>query len=275
MATFKLSIEDVTSKPEAFLYVFASDDLLKRLGSRSATIIRQKRANQNKVLGQSAKNADRDVKDYHEAIHSGFIDIYGITPAEALVRLAKGETVAGKNWSKGVYGVGSLYNVGFSQNAQITVDAQTGKILVNGVAASEQTPIVGTTKFPNNVQGYSYKDADGNTYISQYRTIKKSYYAGTYADKEGNKQDSSGNGISSADSASIWENVLSIIDLFVNWLVSLFYGTSGANLINKDNTLPSQTDGFVTQEAGFGTVGAILLASVAAGALLMGDKKKK
>lgn len=272
MAVFKLSLEDVKSKPESFLYVFASDSFCKSLGTKACNIIVGKRANQRKILLQSAENAGVKMEDYTNAIRDGFVETYGMKPAEALVKLAQGEEVAGKNWAEGVYGVGALYNSQFTQDLNVSVSPETGKILVGGTEAAGQNAII-ANNCPNNVQGYSYTDpSTGATYSSRYRKVKKAYYAHLYADKDGNKYLSSGTKASSAD-GSIWENTFTILEKLVNWILSLFGGTStSTTLISSENTAPSQTDGFTTQHAGVSTVGVVLLAALAAGTLL---KKKK
>ena len=271
---FKLSIDEVKQKPEGFLYVFASDDFCRAIGTNAGRIIVGKRANQRKILLQSAENAGVDVKVYTDAIRDGFVDIYGITPAEALVKLAQGQEVAGKNWAEGVYGVGALYNTQFTQTPTITVDTQTGKIMNNGVEAAGQTAIIGNG-YPNNVQGYSYTDeTTGATYSTRYRKVKKAYYAHIYADKDGNKFLSSGVQTSSAD-GSLWENAYTLIDKLLNWILSLFGIQTNVDVISEKNTLPSQSDGFVTQEAGVSPILVAGMVALAAGTLLNKKGKKK
>lgn len=276
MAAFKLSIEDVRSKPESFLYIFASTDFCRSLGEKAYNIIMSKKANQLKVLTQSAQNAGLTIDDYANAIREGFINTYGMTPAEALVRLAQGEEVAGKNWAEGVYGVGALYNLQFAQAPEITVDPKTGKILKNGSVASCQTALI-ASGYPENVSGYSYTDpATGSTYSSRYRKVRKEYYAHLSTDKDGNRYTSSGTSASSAD-GSMWENTLGILQKLVDWIISVFGYTATQNVerITAQNTSPSQADGFVTQEAGVSPVLVAGMVALAAGTLLNKKGKKK
>lgn len=276
MAAFKLSLEDVRSKPESFLYIFASTEFCRSLGEKAYNIIMRKKLNQQKILTQSANNAGLAFDDYANAIREGFINTYGMTPAEALIKLAKGEEVAGKNWAEGVYGVGALYNMQFTQAPQITVDPKTGKLLVNGTVGSGQTALI-ASGYPDNVQGYSYTDpATGSTYSSRYRKVKKKYYAHLVTDKDGNRYASNGASATPAD-GSMWENALGFLQKLVDWIISIFGGTATKNVekITANNTSPSQYDGFVTQEAGMSPILVAGMVALAAGTLLNKKGKKK
>lgn len=269
----KVSIQDCYTSPEAFLYVFATDEYIARLGTKAQKIITQKRANQNKILLQSAAGGP-SVESLQNALREGFIQIYGQTPADILIRLANGETVCGKNYSDGVYGVGAIYQPNFVQNNSVLVDEKTGQFIVNGTPVTGATIIYGNN-CPDNIYGYSWQDEQKNTYSSRYVKTQKKYYAGQYMTADGTKQTPKGTVLSAGETGNIWETVIGYLDKLVQWIISIFGGASNSSMINSSNTLPSQTDGFVEKsEAGLGTWGTVLLALAAVGTLLAGKKKK-
>lgn len=280
MATFKLSIEEVRKNCESFLYVYAVDEFVSLLGAQAQKAIIGKRANQRKVLISSAKNANIDVQQYYTAVKEGFVSRYGMTPEQALVALAQGKTVAGKNWSKGVYGIGLTPRTTFAQNSEVTVDPKTGRILLNGRVALGQYPIY-ADGYKNGIQGYVLNYGK-KTYISNVNgspvngvgdADAMEYSAAICADVDG--QELADGSAADADStANVWMNVASWIEKIVNWIISLFGGTN-EKLINKDNTLPSQADGFTTQEAGVSPVLVAGMVALAAGTLLNKKGKKK
>lgn len=270
----ELTIEQAKQKPEAFLYVWADEKaFLRYIDQKHANIIRGKKYNQNKVLRLSADKYGKSYEDYTNAIRQAMIDSYGYTPAQILVKLANGETVAGKNWEAGIYGVGKVSN-SFAGTA-ISVDPNSGKLLNNGVEIEGQTAIF-------NKKGVSCWSAtvDGKKYTSNYRKISKTYSAGQMIDSEGNTYNAFGNAVSSIDSSDFWESIIAAGDKLLNWILSLFGVNQNTELISTENTTPKQQeDGFTTNtsEAGLGTVGIVLLGTAAAGALIYGTggKSKK
>lgn len=268
----ELTIEQAKKSPANFMYIWADPKkFLSKIDAKSASIINAKRLNQIKVLKLSAEKYNTSYDTYVSAIRTAFIGYYGMTPAEALAKLANGEEVAGKNWSQGVYGIGAVKRNNFSQNGNVTVDESTGHIFNNGVdVTSSDGVIYGTVKgsaFPTTYTA----TIDGNTYTSQYNKTKKKYYAGSYSTDDGIMQNANGDTIDASDSSSVWENIVLCLEQFLEWIISLFAGGK-TETINASNTLPSQTDGFVT---GSTQSTSILIALVAAGALLFGGKRKK
>lgn len=271
----ELTIEQACKHPANFLYIWADEQkFLRYIPTKYASIIRVKKANENKLLDLSAEKYGSTKEAYTNAIREAFIKTYGITPAAALVKLAKGEQVAGKNWKEGVFGIGATGTT-FSQNKNVTVDPKTGHILLNG----QDTYKEGDDVLYADVNGktvayqYYYTAADGTSYSSQRNSLGK-YFAARYSDKDGNLYDANGKATTEEYAADIWGNIIMAIESFINWLLSLF-GT-GKETLNADNTLPSQTaDGFVT-ESGVGEAGGILLLLAAGGAAIaMGGKGKK
>ena len=275
----ELTIAQACKNPQNFMYVWADEqEFLSRINPKYAAIIRGKKANQNKLLRLSAEKYNTTYDEYTTAIRQAFIDAYGMTPAAALVALAQGKTVAGKNWAEGVFGIGSTSTT-FYGNPDLTVNTSNGHILKNGVDVTDTSKTV-----YENIKGVAtpyqlfYVDTTGASYMSQYNKTLKKYYAQSYTDPNLGITCSakSGKQMSASDSATIWETVILSIQTFIDWLISLFGGNSNKDLITSANTLPDQkTDGFV-QEAGFGEAGLIVLALVAGGTLLAtGSLKKK
>lgn len=287
----ELTIKQAYEHPASFMYVWASDQFLNAINAKYASVIRMKRANQKKVLMLSAEKYLGDytkVNQYYDAIAAAFKEAYDVTPSGALLILAQGGEVAGKNWSEGVYGVGALPTSTFSgittgDGSTVSVDAATGHIFYGNKDITDESKTV-----YNNVKGkvIAYqlfgKDDFGYVYMSQYNKTRKKYYAQTWTDDNGtNHKATNGNIIGASDGASIWGNInldWDWIKNILNWLLSLFGITpipevGETKTLSADNTLPNQkADGFV-QESGMSEAGTILLALAAGGALLAGGLK--
>lgn len=273
-----LTIEEVKKTPQNFLYIFASDKFLSYIDAKYASTIRTKRANQNLVLMRSADKHNKTYEEYFNAIQDSFIKIFDIKPEDALIKLAMGEEVAGKNWAKGVFGIGKIGRYDFA-GSNVTTDAQTGYMVVNGEMVSSTEQVFDTKKgSETGLYQQIYKDLDtGKVYVSQYNKTLKKWYAQSYSDADGKTFNADGSAIGSADMSTIWEGIGLSLTTFLNWLLSLFGISTG----NKDEqlteakVLPNQVnDGFVF-ESGSG----LLLVAAAAGALIFGsmagDNKKK
>lgn len=283
----ELTIDQAKKHPFNFAYIWASDSFLSRINPKYAAIIRAKQANQNKLIYWSAQKYGKTEKEYTDAIRAQFITDFGMTPAEALNKLAQGETVAGKNWEKGVYGVGAIKNTTttkFTQNSSVTVDPKTGHILVDGVDTYDPNDEYGCV-YGTNKQGkavacqFFYTAPDGTSYMSERNGIGR-YYASTYANAQGDQETAGGKSITGADAGTVWETAnlsLEWLQNIINWILSLFGINTNTTkeTLNNENTLPNQkVDGF-TYESGFGEAGMIALALVAGGALLFGKPGKK
>ena len=275
----ELTIEQAKRKPANFLYIFADDVFLSKIKNRYSKVIRGKRDNQNKVLMLSAEKYGGTYDQYRNAISGAFVNIYGISPEQALMRLAEGKDVAGKNWKAGVFGVGATPSSTFT-GTKITVNETNGYMMIDG----KYLPVYDTV-YKTNADGtegdafqQTYIDkATGNTYMSQYDEATKKWYAASISDANGNVTSATGATMSASEQATMWGAILLNIENFINWLISLF-GT-GTKTINETNTLPNQVaDGFV-HENNTTEAGGILLALAAGGLLLggglFGKNKKK
>lgn len=283
MAGIKMTIAQVCEHPNDFLYIFADDQkFLPYIDFKHRAIIVGKRANQNKIILLSAKEYGSSRDEYVKAIREAFIKMYGVTPAQALITLAEGGEVAGKNWKEGIYGVGSVaanYRSDFIQNPNITVNPETGEILSSGVVVSSPSSAIYTRSLSGKavVANYSYKSAGGEVFTSQFNKALNKYFAGSYATASV-YQNADGKSINGSDLGSNWEDGVLSVEKFGNWLMELLerlglISSEGEEVetISAENTLPSQTgDGFVAgvDEANWGNIGLIALGAtlIASGA---------
>ena len=276
----ELTIQQACKDPANFMYIWASKSFLNAIDAKHAAIIQNKQLNQRKLIQLSAEHYNKKEADYLEAIRKAFVETYGINPAKALVALASGKTVAGKNWKEGIYGIGSLSSKFYGTD--ISVNPTNGYMMRNG----SYLPVYDTVEqeVKGKVIAYQlfYYDAEtGRTYMSQYNKTMKKYYAQTYTTSDGNKYSATtGAAVTSADGADLWGNIKLGFEDFkqiINWILSLFgikITDDGRETINATNTLPDQTaDGF-TIESGFGEMAGIALLAVGAGTLLAGGLKK-
>lgn len=267
----KMTLAEICKNPANFMYLFADEErFLKYLDRKSAVIIRAKKRNQQQVL-VNAVGAD-EYQNAIQQVKEAFVDVYDMTPQEALVTLANGGEVAGKNWAKGVYGVGALTKgTVFVQGKDVEVMPSTGYIVINGNSLTpfQMKRVYGTDKDGNPITtNYSYTAADGSTYTSQYDPKTGKYYAYTYTTPDGIQQTALGASMTDADSSSVWVAVLNSLSKIVEWIINLFKGDRTA--ITAENTLPNQVqDGFV-QESSMSWIWVLLLAG---GALLYGMPK--
>lgn len=279
----ELTIDQAKKSPAAFMYVFATDKFLACISKKYANIIRVKRANELKLLKLSAKKYLKDINRYTEyvsAVKSAFINMYGMRPIDALVILAQGGTVAGKNWEKGVFGIGAtrtnttFNGVEVSGNT-VTVDPNNGHILCGGKDITNKDVLSNVDGKTKVYQLFGTTDS-GMTFQSQYNKYTGKYYAYAFRDEAmGETISASTNQVmSGADGADLWGNIILIVQQFIEWLINLF--GQGRETLNAENTLPNQsTDGFTYSKNSTSESSLILVALLAGGALLATSGKGK
>lgn len=291
MAVKTLTLDEARKNSAMFLYIFADNTYLSYIPKKYAKIISNKRANQRKLLVLSAQayiNKDAmyggtEYMQYVNAVKQGFQNTYGMLPQDALVKLALGETVAGKNWSEGVYGVGAVDVVQF-YGSTVTVDPETGHIYKDGVDCTDTTLTVnkdlggkiGTIPFQ------LFANIDGKTYMSEYKRSKKQYFAKSYSNEAGKYSAADGKAIQSVDAATVFENIqlgawdfLEFLKQILNFLgINLNFGGGSSNnnkdQINEDNTLPNQKKDGYSQDEPEPLNASAIMAAIAAGALIIG-----
>lgn len=271
----ELTIQAACQNPQNFMYIWANDKFLNAIPKQYASVIRIKKANQNKLLMLSADKYGKTLQEYTDAIRQAFIDTYTMTPIQALIVLAQGGQVAGKNWKEGVYGVGALNVAYFNGHPEITVRPEDGHILNNGADVTDTTKTVYTTIKKQAVAYQLFATIDDVVYMSQYNKTLKKYYAQSYSTAEKSYSARTGNEINASDNADIWGAIMQSLEKFVQWLISLFSGDTSKQTLNASNTLPNQTaDGFVT-ESGMTDATTLLLLLAAGGMILTGGLKTK
>lgn len=270
----ELTLAQAKSKPANFMYLWASDEFLMAIPRKHALIIKQKQLNERLLLARSAEKFNTTKEAYENAIRAEFIKQFGITPAQALDRLAKGEKVCGKDWAAGIYGVGAISTRKFKDG--YSVGETSGYIIdPNGDICPADDIIYGEDGTASQI--VYYDNTSGMTYVSE-KNKKGKWYAKSYSDANGNMFKPNGSAMSGADAGSVWETVdLSFdwIQKIINWILSLFnISTETQEQLTPDNTLPNQkTDGFV-YESGISEAGMIALALLAGGTILATSKKK-
>lgn len=270
-----LSKQELLKTPIDVLYIFTNNTFIslvkKYMGVSQAKTIAQKAANQRKLLNNIyGSKKEFEEKGYTE-IAAAIEAQYGMTPVTILKKLLAGETVAGKNWKEGIYGVGSSNSDGFIQNSNVKVNTETGMITNKGASMGQG---IATYDKKGNAVGYSFTDQDGTQYSSRYDKRTKKWYSNTYSNSEGMAY-SDGTKYEASTSSSVWENIntaMPIVQKFIEWLASIFNFTP----ITKKNTIPAQEE-FIDRTGGktnLSTIGIIGMALIG-GYLIMGGTSKK
>ena len=279
----ELTIQQACAHSADFMYLWADEDkFLRYIKAKYANEIRRKKANQKKLILLSADKYGKKYEDYTSAIRSAFIEQWGKTPAEALVILAQGGKIAGKNWEEGVYGIGAIrtdFNGYAIDDQPVKVDTTTGHIFLGSQDITDESKTVYDTIKGQVIPYHLFSTQQGTiVFMSQYNKTAKKYQAQSYADGQYTYSARNGSEITASDNADVWGSIQLSLQTFIDWILSLFGGSSEKEQISAENTLPNQTkDGFVS--AGDGGIveagGGILLALAAAGLIVSGMKKKK
>lgn len=266
----KKTLSDIKKCPIDYLYLWASDEFISKLGSK-ARIIKQKKYNQYQslwktvVMNNESASADELQELYQQwtsEIASAIKDTYGYTPGEILVRLAMGQEVAGKNFKNGVYGVGNTPTTSFVQNSSVKVNPLTGVVMQNGLPMQNQTAVYG---HDGSVIGYSTQ-VGGEQYQSYF--VGGQYNALSFSNSDGVQY--ANGGAFNASNASFWQNAnnyMPIINSVLSWLTSIVNSFfPNRTVLTPENTVPVQTEWVEPEDntglwiaGGFAVVGALLL----------------
>lgn len=287
----ELTLEQAKAQSGNFMYVFASKSYLKTLPRKYREIIRLKKANESYLLGLSVIKFENGYTEeklarWKEEIAKAFYNDYAMKPEEALNVLAAGGQVAGKDWEKGVYGIGATktntFNGANINGNPVTVDPDTGHIMCGGqdltnmdyTVFEEVKGAATATVFMTAAEGSDQQ------FSSYYDKKTGKYYAGTYT-MDGQKYKANGKKATNADAASVFENINFAFENIWEMIKKLLkalgvtINEETGEPITAENTFPSQTgDGYHTEESGLGVAG-IALVALAGGALLFGGLKPK
>lgn len=275
----KKTLTSILQCPIDFLYLWASDEFIAQLGSK-ARIIREKRYNQYqtlwKTMEDNVKTSSRAeqlevYQSWLKQISQAMQDVYGMTPATILQKLAMGESVVGKNWKQGIYGIGDLQTT-FAQNSAVTVDSASGKILVSGVETDGQMPIIGEG---GAITGYSYYDRAANRQYQSGVNAGGQFGAVCYSSPDGVESATGGN--FDPSQGSFWQNAnnyMPLINKIIDWIMSIFNLLPGNRVVlTQENTVPDQTEWVEPESNNGGLIaGGLALAGIA---LLTMEKPRK
>lgn len=233
----KQVLQKVLICPVDFIYLFATTNFINKLSGVYKRTVYTKNRLQYQYINSTAVTAGETFESWRETIRKAIEETYGHTPYEILNMLAAGQSVAGKNWKAGVYGVGATYKEGFSQNAAITVDNTTGKLMQGGKEISGQTAVYTSS---GKVCGYT-ATVDGAQYQSTVHGGK--YYAGSYSTTEG-QFNADGSVYEPKNAESIFQNMFTAmpqIQQFLEWLFS-FFNINRGNIMTTNQVVANQSD---------------------------------
>lgn len=262
------SLSQFYKQPANFLYIFASDSFISQLG-KWKSVIRIKKQNQKKLLNTTAVDEGITYETAYKNIAESFKSYYGVTPQKALTILASGGEVAGKNWSKGIYGIGATGEVqvnytGGGSNSSVAIDA-TGQFRDTNTGKTLTTEIVSFGK-DGNPNCVKYTDPQGNVYTAD-KTKKNGWVSSQFSNKAtGQTYNANGTISTPADMSSIWESLSLSLSKIVEWLLSLFNKETGSDkkLLTAANTQPTQQDGWVSNAG----ISPLVLIGVLGGTIL-------
>lgn len=271
----KVTIAHLLETPADYLYIFAETEFLARLSARRRAVISSKKAIQRKYVNTVAVDNGSTLSAVKRQLYDRLKEVYGMTPAQMLVKLAMGENVAGKDWDEGVYGVGAVKTTAFVQDASVTVDNATGKLLHDGVEIAGQIPVYKSRKGKSYISGWS-ATLDGKQYSSAidekaYRKGDTFYYSSTYGTGD-TVQWADGSAYDPAAGGSVWENILSFMPMlgkFLTWIASLF----GIQTMTATEVAPAQVEFLDDTGPSLASVGLLAVAALAV-VSVSPDKKK-
>lgn len=284
MAKTDVTVDDILKNSIAYLYIFrnftipgTTETYLQWLGQKTAYIIDGKGKNQEQLVKNVAKDSKLTETELYEKIRAKIEEEYGMGPYEILMRLALGETIAGKNFVQGTYGIGAVApNVA---PAGCTVDPSTGKIISNTNFIKTQYPLWGNVEV-NGVKttallGYTAVN-NGTTITSAFNPTQNKYQLYSVG-SETAQQKADGTAFNNSQSSNIWATMgtyLPFIGMILQLLMGLLtgfkninssWGTSG--LLGGYTTYPCQKDYLDTDEGM--TTSDLLLLAAAAGAVYL------
>ena len=127
---YKEQLRDAASN---LIYAWISENNLKYFASKYSQVIARKRAYQLQFMANIARQANVSGSEVTNYVENCIVEIYGKKPSEIVYLLAQGKTIAGRNWKRGIYGIGELTSGTTSfLDSDYTVNAETGDIELNG-----------------------------------------------------------------------------------------------------------------------------------------------
>lgn len=286
--------EQLRNASSNLIYAWISENNLKYFSKKYLEIIAQKRAYQLKFMVNISRQANVDGSVVSEYVEQCIYETYGLKPAEIVYKLAKGETVAGRNWKKGIYGIGATTASGSTQSTTdfgggYTVDTQTGDILYQGKSKTKskscntyQTEYTydadgkATDKGRVYLEGKTYYDSASDTSYSSVLNDETGKYEIRAITKGDNRVASDGKALA-ADMCAFWENAQDFVTSLGSILKNIlaFFGIK--TITTKDISVNQVDDGFepAAENDGISKATVGIIGGVALLALLAKDKNKK
>lgn len=291
MAKNDVTVDDILKNSIAYLYIFrnftipgTTETYLQWLGPKTAYIIDGKGKNQEKLVKNVAEDSDLTEAALYEKIRAKIEEEYGMGPYEILMRLALGETIAGKNFVKGTFGIGAAAPITTLDKQTIipsnisskyTFSPTTGKFISkNGYTLG--TPVLG--KKPDGKYGViGITSIFNDKYTVTSSLNNNGVYSITSIGTETAQQNADGTAFNNSMSSNIWATMgtylpfIGMIMQLLSWLFTGFkninssWGTSG--LLGGYTTYPCQKDYLDTDEGM--TTSDLLLLAAAAGAVYL------
>lgn len=272
------------------IYAWISKNNLKYLSDKYRPIITKKRANQLQFMQNVSRQAECEMSEVTAYVEQCIREIYGMSPADVVYKLACGETVKGKNWSKGVFGIGAIKKgtTAFGDGSNYSVNPKTGDIYngstkktysrsCNIYQANYEYNADGTQKNMGSVylEGKTYYDKKSNTTYSSILNDQTGLYEVRAITTGDTRVASDGNAVD-VNKATIWQNTadwVTVISSFLEKLLAFF----GVNRLTEDDIKVNQVDdGFEPEaESGISKAALGIIGGVALLALLAKDRGKK
>lgn len=266
--------------PIEFTYIFVTKDYLSAIArafsQAHATNIKVKYDNAIRYVSGWGKEQGLDYEAAKKEVYNLIVEQYDKTPYEILVGWAQGKNFAGKDFSKGVYGVGATPQLTFNQDPHATVNPNNGTITWKGVDTSPEA--MWKTVDTNNKTVEMNYTLGGKTYTSRYNPSTGKFMANTYGTKDA-MQYANGTTYKAKNAATTWENIntaLPAVSSFMEWLANVVSTVVG-KFTPIGQMAPAQEDYYKEtspMQAGLGTVGFVLLGSLLIGTALNSKKKR-
>lgn len=284
--------EQLRNAASNLIYAWISENNLKYFSSKYSSIIARKRAYQLKFMANIARQANVAGNEVTAYVEQCVKNIYGIAPTEIVYQLAQGKTVAGRNWKRGIYGIGELTTGTTTfDGSDYTVNAETGDIELNGKNMTKrrrcntyQTEYVQTYDANGNLktdkgsvylEGKTYYDKNtGKSYSSVLNDETGKYEVRCVTD--GDTRIASDGSKLGADACTFFENAQDFITIIGNFLKNILAMFQITTITAEDIAVNQVDDGFEPEiDSGLSKASIGIIGGVALLALLAADKNKK
>ena len=286
---YKEQLRDAASN---LIYAWISENNSKYFACKYSQVIARKRAYQLKFMANIARQANVSGSEVTTYVENCIVEIYGKKPSEIVYLLAQGKTIAGRNWKRGIYGIGELTSgtTSFS-DSDYTVNAETGDIELNGKNMTKrrrcntyQTEYIQTYDDKGNLktdkgrvylEGKTYYDKKtGKSYSSVLNDETGKYEVRCVTD--GDTRFASDGSKLDADACTFFENAQDFVTIIGNFLKNILAMFQITTITTEDIAVNQVDDGFEPEtDNGLSKASVGIIGGVALLALLAADKDKQ